>query len=186
MVNKNIRKPGTTLSPLPVVMVSSAAEGYRQNIITLAWAGTVCSDPPMVSISIRPGRYSHEIISKSKEFVINVPNKELLKATDYCGVTSGREVNKFEFLSLTPEAGKEVKAPLIAEAPLNIECKVKEIIPLGSHDLFLGEVAQVHINSTATTSKSVFDLEKSQAIVYGNGVYYQVGEYLDVYGHSQR
>ena len=128
-------KPGNMLYPLPVVMVSCQREGERPNIITVAWAGTVCSDPAMVSISVRKERYSYEIIRDTREFVINLVTERLAFATDFCGVRSGREVDKFQRMQLTPLASAKVGPPGIAESPLNLECRVKEILPLGSHDL---------------------------------------------------
>lgn len=128
--------------PNPAVMVS-CSNGNKDNIITLAWVGTVCSNPPLISISIRPPRYSHELISASKEFVINIPNEKMIKACDFCGTKSGRNIDKFKELGLTKEKGFIVNAPLIKECPINIECKVKEIIHLGTHDMFIGEVVSL-------------------------------------------
>jgi flavin reductase (DIM6/NTAB) family NADH-FMN oxidoreductase RutF len=179
------RKPETILAPVPVVMVSCEAPGFRKNIITIAWAGTICSGPPMLSISIRPERYSYAIIRESMEFVVNLPNRELLAATDYCGSISGREVDKFKAAGLTPGDAKIVKAPLIKEAPLNIECRVKQIVPLGTHDLFIAEVVQIHVNEDLPDQKGAPDLTKMEAICYGNGSYYQVGTYLNQYGFAR-
>jgi flavin reductase (DIM6/NTAB) family NADH-FMN oxidoreductase RutF len=184
---KKVEKAATTiLAPVPVVMVSCEAAGFRKNIITLAWVGNVCSDPPMVSISIRPERYSHAIISASKDFVINVPNSALLPATDYCGVVSGREVDKYSQTGLTAVPGKLVQAPLIAEAPLNIECRVKQIISLGAHDLFIAEVLLAHVNEDFLNEKAQLDLNKMQGVAYGNGNYYEVGPSLGYYGYSKQ
>lgn len=136
-MGKQLWKPGNMLYPLPVVMVSLADRDGRPNIITLAWVGTVCTNPPMVSISVRPERYSYPILKETGEFVINLTTKELAFATDYCGVKSGRDVDKFKEMGLTPIPASEVKAPMIKESPVNIECKVRQILPLGSHDMFL-------------------------------------------------
>ena len=141
---KQLWKPGNMLYPLPVVMVSLADRDGRPNIITLAWVGTVCTNPPMVSISVRPERYSYPILKETGEFVINLTTKELAFATDYCGVKSGRDVDKFKEMGLTPIPASEVKAPMIKESPVNIECKVRQILPLGSHDMFLADVVAVH------------------------------------------
>ena len=143
-MGKQLWKPGNMLYPLPVVMVSLADRDGRPNIITLAWVGTVCTNPPMVSISVRPERYSYPILKESGEFVINLTTKELAFATDYCGVKSGRDVDKFKEMGLTPIPASEVKAPMIKESPVNIECKVRQILPLGSHDMFLADVVAVH------------------------------------------
>lgn len=184
---KKVEKAATAiLAPVPVVMVSCEAAGFRRNIITLAWVGTICSDPPLVSISIRPERYSHAIISESKDFVINVPSSAMLQVTDYCGAVSGREVDKYSQTGLTAVPGKLVKAPLIEEAPLNIECRVKQIIPLGTHDLFIAEVLLAHVNGDYLNEKEQLDLDKMQGVVYGSGRYYEVGRALGYYGYSQR
>lgn len=142
-MGKQLWKPGNMLYPLPVVMVSLADRDDRSNIITLAWVGTVCTNPPMVSISVRPERYSYPILKETGEFVINLTTKELAFATDYCGVKSGRDVDKFKEMGLTPIPASEVKAPMIKESPVNIECKVRQILPLGSHDMFLADVVAV-------------------------------------------
>ena len=144
-MGKQLWKPGNMLYPLPVVMVSLADRDGRPNIITLAWVGTVCTNPPMVSISVRPERYSYPILKESGEFVINLTTKELAFATDYCGVKSGRDVDKFKEMGLTPIPASEVKAPMIKESPVNIECKVRQILPLGSHDMFLAEIVAVDV-----------------------------------------
>ena len=136
-MSKEYWKPGNMLYPVPAVMVSCGREGEKPNIITVAWAGTICSDPAMVSISVRKERYSHDIIKETGEFVINLVNKRLVRATDYCGVKSGRDVDKFAQTRLTPQASRYVKAPGIEESPVNIECKVTEVKELGSHDMFL-------------------------------------------------
>ena len=176
----------TILAPVPVVLVSCEAPGFRRNIITLAWVGNVCSAPPLVSISIRPERYSYAIIRESKEFVINVPSSAMLRVTDYCGVVSGRDVDKFNQTGLTAISASLVKAPLIEEAPLNIECRLKQVIPLGVHDLFIAEVLLAHVNEDCLNEKEQPDLEKMQGVVYGNGNYYRVERSLGYHGYSQR
>ena len=139
-------KPGNMLYPVPAVMISCKRPEERPNIITVAWAGTICSDPAMVSISVRKERYSYDIIKETGEFVINLTTNDLTFATDYCGVKSGREVDKFKEMHLTPCESKTIAAPGIAESPVSIECKVKQIIELGSHDMFLAEVFAVSVN----------------------------------------
>ena len=143
-MGKELWKPGNMLYPLPAVMVSLADQEGHPNIITLAWVGTVCTNPPMVSISVRPERYSYPILKETGEFVINLTTKELVYATDYCGVRSGRDVDKFKEMKLTAVPASVVKAPMIGESPVNIECKVRQIMPLGSHDMFLADVVAVH------------------------------------------
>ena len=181
---KQLWKPGNMLYPLPVVMVSVADKEGRNNIITIAWAGTICSNPPMVSISVRPERYSYDIIKETGEFVINLTTKDLTFATDYCGVKSGRDVDKFKEMGLTALPGKEVKAPLIAESPVNIECKVTQEIPLGSHDMFLAEVVAVHVDEKYMDEKGKFRLDKAEPIAYSHGDYLATGELLGTFGYS--
>ena len=160
-MKKSIGKP-ERLYPNPVVMVS-CSDGTKDNIITLAWVGTVCSNPPMISISIRPSRYSHEFISASMEFVINIPEEKMLKACDFCGTNSGRDIDKFKKLDLTKEKGFIVNAPLIKECPINIECKVRQIIHLGTHDMFIGEVLSVNADEEIIYSDNDIDFEKVNA-----------------------
>ncbi|MBR3824469.1 MAG: flavin reductase family protein [Lachnospiraceae bacterium] len=181
---KQLWKPGNMLYPLPVVMVSVADKEGRNNIITIAWAGTICSNPPMVSISVRPERYSYDIIKETGEFVINLTTKDLTFATDYCGVKSGRDVDKFKEMGLTALPGKEVKAPLIAESPVNIECKVTQVIPLGSHDMFLAEVVAVHVDEKYMDENGKFHLDKAEPIAYSHGAYLSTGELLGTFGYS--
>ena len=151
--------------PNPAVMVS-CSYGNRDNIITIAWAGTVCSNPPMISISIRPSRYSHEIISASKEFVINIPNEEMIVACDFCGTNSGRDIDKFKELGLTKEKGFIVSSPIIKECPINIECKVKQIIHLGTHDMFIGEVVSVDADEEVVYPDGEIDYERIGMLSY--------------------
>jgi flavin reductase (DIM6/NTAB) family NADH-FMN oxidoreductase RutF len=140
---KTRKKPSTYLYPVPVVLVTCGVE--KPNVITLAWVGTVCSDPPMVAIAVRPARHSHQLIEETGEFVVNIPGQDLLEVTDHCGQVSGRDVDKFTEFGLTPEPAAEVKVPLIAECHVNIECRVAQKLELGAHDLFLGEVVAVHV-----------------------------------------
>jgi flavin reductase (DIM6/NTAB) family NADH-FMN oxidoreductase RutF len=183
-MSKQLWKPGNMLYPLPVVMVSVADKEGKNNIITIAWAGTICSNPPMVSISVRPERYSYDIIKETGEFVINLTTKDLTYATDYCGVKSGRDVDKFKEMGLTALPGKEVKAPLIAESPVNIECKVTQVIPLGSHDMFLAEVVAVHVDEKYMDENGKFHLDKAEPIAYSHGAYLATGELLGTFGYS--
>lgn len=185
-MSKELWKPGNMLYPLPVVMVSVADRDGRPNIITVAWAGTVCTNPPMLSISVRPERYSYPILKETGEFVLNLTTRKLAFATDYCGVKSGRDVDKFKELGLTPLKAEHVGAPLIAESPVNIECKVREILPLGSHHMFLADVVAVHADEKYMDEKHKFHLEKAEPIVYSHGAYLVCGEQLGTFGYSVR
>ena len=185
-MKKEIWKPGNMLYPLPVVMVSVADKNGKNNIITIAWAGTICTNPPMVSISVRPERYSYEILKETGEFVINLTTKDLAFATDYCGVKSGRDVDKFKEMKLTAQPAEHVKAPLIGESPVNIECRVTQILPLGSHDLFLAEVLAIHADEKYMDEKHKFHLERAEPIVYSHGSYLSCGEQLGTFGYSVR
>lgn len=185
-MSKQIWKPGNMLYPLPVVMVSVADKEEKQNIITIAWTGTICSDPPMVSISVRPERYSYHMIKETGEFVINLTTKELAFATDYCGVKSGRDVDKFAAMQLTPVRGEKVKAPLIAESPVNLECKVTEVKHLGTHDMFMAEVVCVHADEKYMDEQNRFHLEMADPIVYSHGTYMTTGEKIGTFGYSVR
>lgn len=184
MNQRQILKPGNMLYPLPVVMVSVADRAGNPNIVTIAWAGTVCSDPPMVSVSVRPERYSHHMIKETGEFVINLTTKELAFATDYCGVKSGRDVDKFKEMRLTSVPAEVVAAPMIGESPVNIECKVTEVKKLGSHDMFLARVVAVHADEKYMDEKNRFDLMRAKPIVYSHGAYFTCGEQLGTFGYS--
>ena len=183
-MSKQSWKPGNMLYPLPVVMVSAADKEGRDDIITVAWTGTVCTNPPMVSISIRPERYSYHMIRETGEFVINLTTEELAFATDYCGVKSGRDVDKFKETGLTREKAEKVKAPMIAEAPVSIECKVKEIRELGSHHMFIAQVAAVHADEKYMDEKNRLDLNRARPIVYSHGEYLGTGKKLGTFGYS--
>lgn len=181
---KELWKPGNMLYPLPVVMVSVAGLHGEKNIITIAWAGTICSDPPMVSISVRPERYSYKLLKETGEFVINLTTKDLVYATDYCGVKSGRDIDKFKEMNLTAIPGEVVKAPLIAESPVNIECKVTEVKSLGTHDMFIAEVVAVHADEKYMDENHKFHLESAEPIVYSHGAYLETGKQLGTFGFS--
>ena len=177
-------KPGNMLYPVPAVMVSCARKGEKPNIITVAWAGTVCSSPAMLSIAVRKERYSHAIISETKEFVVNLVTKKLTFATDYCGVKSGRDVDKFKEMHLTPQESQNVCAPGIAESPVNIECRVVDVKPLGSHDLFIAEVVGVTVDDSYMASKNVFHLNGAGLVAYSHGEYYELGKKIGRFGYS--
>ena len=183
-MEKESFKPGNMLYPVPAVLVSVADKEGKPNVFTVAWTGTVCSDPPMVSISVRPERYSHDMIEETGEFVINLTNRELAYATDYCGVKSGRDTDKIKDMKLTLLKGKEVKAPLIGESPVNIECKVTQVIELGSHDMFLAEVTAVLADEKYMDETGKFDLNKTDLIAYSHGQYFTLGDYVGKFGYS--
>lgn len=172
------------LYPVPPVMVSCQRSGEKPNIITVAWAGTVCTSPAMVSISVRPERYSYDIIKETGEFVINLTTRELAYATDFCGVKSGRDMDKYKEAHLTPLPSKEIQAPGIEESPVNIECKVKQILELGSHHMFVGEVVSVTIDDRYMDEKGKFHLSKADLITYSHGEYYGLGKLLGTFGYS--
>jgi flavin reductase (DIM6/NTAB) family NADH-FMN oxidoreductase RutF len=186
-MTKRAFKPGTMIYPLPAVLVScgNAAEGF--NIITIAWTGTLCSDPPMCYISVRPERYSYGLIKKSGEYVINLTTRRLVHATDWCGVKSGRQVDKFKELGLTPLEAQKVSAPLIGESPLNIECRVRQILPLGSHDMFISEVAAVNAEESLINRRNgAFRFSHADPICFAHGRYFALGRLLGTFGFSVR
>ena len=172
------------LYPLPVVMVSCTLPGERPNIITVAWTGTICSDPAMVSISVRKSRYSHHIIKESGEFVINLTDESLVRAADYCGVKSGKDIDKFKECHLTELKSEKVAAPGIAESPVCIECRVKEIKELGSHDMFIAEVVSVSVDDRYMNKNGKFELADAKPVVYSHGEYYLTGKKLGGFGFS--
>lgn len=181
---KQFWKPGNMLYPVPPVMVSCARENEKPNIITVAWAGTINTNKPMLSISVRPERYSYDIIKETGEFVVNLTTKDLVFATDYCGVRSGRDVDKFKELRLTPCESQVVKAPGIAESPVNIECKVVEIKEMGSHHMFIAEVVGVQVDDKYMDEKGKFHLNSANLITYSHGEYYELGKKLGRFGYS--
>ncbi len=177
-------KPGNMIYPLPAVMVSCADQEGKSNIITVAWTGTVCTNPPMAYISVRPNRYSYHMIRETGEFVINLTTKDLAYATDFCGVRSGKEIDKFAEMKLTKEEASVVKAPMIGESPVNIECKVTEVKELGSHHMFLAEVVAVHVDDAYMDENQKFELGKAEPLAYSHGEYYSLGEMLGTFGYS--
>lgn len=185
-MSKQSWKPGNMLYPLPVVMVSCNRKGEKPNIVTVAWTGTICSDPAMVLISVRPERYSHDIIEETGEFVINLVTKDLTYATDYCGVRSGRDVDKFKEMNLTPLPSKMIDAVGIEESPVNIECKVVEVKKLGSHDMFIAEVVNVTVDDRYMDENNKFNLNDSDLVAYSHGEYFTLGEKIGTFGYSVR
>lgn len=182
-MSKQIWKPAVILNPVPVVMVTSSDE-KNDNVFTVAWTGTICSDPAMTYISVRKERFSYDIIKNSGEFCINLVPEELAFATDYCGVKSGRKEDKFKAMNLTKEKASNIKAPLIKECPVNIECKVTEIKELGSHDMFFAKVVAVNVDEKYIDEKGKFDLAKCNLISYSHGEYFRLGEKIGKFGFS--
>ncbi len=183
-MGKQIWKAGNMLYPLPAVLVSVADRAGSYNLFTVAWTGTVCSDPPMVSISVRPERYSHHMIEETGEFVINLTTETLAYAADYCGVKSGRDVDKWSAAHLTPVAAAHVKAPMVKESPVNIECRVTQKIRLGSHDMFLAEVLAVHADERYLDETGKFCLNDAKPLVYSHGRYFSIGREIGGFGYS--
>jgi flavin reductase (DIM6/NTAB) family NADH-FMN oxidoreductase RutF len=178
-------KPGTMVYPLPAVMVSCGVNPEEYNIITIAWTGTICSNPPMCYISVRPERHSYDIIKKSGEFVINLTTRSMAHATDWCGCRSGQKFNKWEEMNLTPGKAKLVKAPIINESPVNIECVVKQTINLGTHDMFIAEVVNIRVDDKyMVTENGRFDFESSNPLVYSHGGYFELGKKIGKFGFS--
>ncbi len=175
------------LYPLPAVLVSCGADESEYNVMTASWVGTICSDPAMCYVSIRPERHSYGIIKRTGEFVLNLTNEELAFATDWCGVRSGKNCNKFAEMHLTPQRGEKVAAPIILESPLSIECKVKQILPLGSHDMFIAEVVNVQADNRFIDAKTgEFRLADAKLIAYSHGHYHKLGDEIGHFGWSVR
>ncbi|MBR5110794.1 MAG: flavin reductase family protein [Clostridia bacterium] len=177
-------KPGTLLAPVPAVMVSCALPGQKPNIVTIAWAGTVNSEPPMCSVSVRKERFSHGIIRDSGEFVINLVGEAQLKATDFCGVKSGRDVDKFAACGLTPARVPGFTAPAVAECPLYLACRVTKMLELGSHDMFIGTVEQMGVKPEMMDGAGRIDFSKAKLAAYNHGNYYALGSALGFFGYS--
>lgn len=184
---KQVWRGGNMLYPLPVVMVSCANAAGEKDIVTVAWAGTVCTNPPMLSISVRPERFSYHIIRESGEFVVNLVGKRLARACDWCGVRSGADVDKWAEVCLTPAAASELElAPAIAESPVSIECSVRDVLELGSHHLFLADVRAVQVDEALLDAKGRLDLGRAGLVAYSHGEYLALGERLGTFGYSVR
>ena len=184
---KTVLPPHEALYPVPVVLVSCLDKASNEpNIITIAWCGVVCSTPPLISISIRPTRYSHKIISESMEFVVNIPKEEQLLLADSCGMKSGIDVNKFELCGFTAVPSTKISAPMIKECPVNIECRVKEVLKLGSHDMFISEVLGVHADSDLLTDNGNIDFSRARPFVYNQGEYWGIRKAIGAYGCSRK
>lgn len=185
-MGKQSWKPGNMLYPVPAVLVSCRDKEGKDNVLTVAWAGTICSDPVMLSISVRKERYSHPILKENGEFVVNLTTQALTYATDYCGVKSGRDEDKFKAAKLTKGEAEKINAPIIMESPVNLECKVQQVIELGSHDMFLAEVVNVQVSEEYMDEKGAFHLENADLLAYSHGKYYSLGEQLGTFGFSVR
>lgn len=182
---KTIWKPGTMVYPLPAIMVSCGSTPEEHNIITVSWVGTICTNPPMCYISVRPERHSYPIIKKTGEFVLNLTTEEMAYATDWCGVRSGKDYNKFSEMKLSAAKATAVEAPIIKESPLNIECRVKEVIALGSHDMFIADVVAVQADERFIVAETgQFDMQAAHLIAYSHGHYYKLGEEIGKFGWS--
>lgn len=177
-------KPGNMLYPIPAVLISVADKAGNKNLFTVAWTGTICSDPPMVSISVRKERYSYNMIKETGEFVINLTTKELCEAADYCGVKSGKDTDKWADMKLTPVDSLKVAAPSIAESPVSIECRVRECMELGTHDMFIADVVGVTVSDKYMDEKGKFSLIDAEPLAYSHGEYYLLGEKLGKFGYS--
>lgn len=182
-MSKRILKPSVALYPMPTVLVS-CGDLERPNIITIAWAGVCCSDPPTVSISMRPSRYSYGLIQQSKEFAINIPTVEQLDKVDFCGIVSGRDRDKFKECGFTARRASKIKPPLIAECPINLECTVTQIIPIGAHDMFLARIEVVHGESEVIDEKGRINASLAVPITFVTYQYYGLGDYLNAYGFT--
>ena len=178
-------KPGTMIYPLPAVLVSCGSTPEEYNLITISWTGTICSDPPMCYISVRPERHSYEIIKKNMEFVINLTTDNLARQTDWCGCRSGKKFDKWKEMNLTPGKARLVNAPTVVESPVNIECKVKEIIHLGTHDMFISEVVNVIAEESLIDNETGrFMLSEANTLVYNHGEYFKLGKRIGKFGWS--
>ncbi|GAT62839.1 flavin reductase family protein [Paludibacter jiangxiensis] len=183
--SKTLWKPGTMIYPLPAIMVSCGETVEEHNIITISWLGTICTNPPMCYISVRPERHSYPIIKRTGEFVLNLTTEDMAFATDWCGVRSGKDFNKFEEMKLTAGTASAVNAPIIKESPLNIECRVKEVLALGSHDMFIADVVSVQADERFIISETgQFDMKAANLIAYSHGHYYKLGEEIGKFGWS--
>lgn len=176
-------KPGNMIYPLPAVMVSCGDE-RQTNIITVAWTGTLCTNPPMTYISLRPSRYSYDLIKETGYFVVNLTTKKLVRATDFCGVRSGREKDKFKEMNLTPDYENETHCPMISESPVNIECKVSDIKILGSHHMFIADILNVYVDEKYLDGKGKFHLNQTDLIAYSHGAYFTLGQEIGTFGYS--
>lgn len=181
---KREMKPGNMVYPLPAALASCADKAGNTNLITVAWTGTICSDPAMLYISVRPERYSHHMLEETGEFVLNLTTEEIIRAVDTCGVKSGADVDKWKLTGLTPEKARVVGAPLVKESPVNIECRVFETKRLGSHDMYMAEVVAIDADDALFDAKGKFDLKRANLVAYSHGEYLKLGESIGTFGYS--
>ncbi len=184
IMSKLMWKPSTLLNPVPLVMVTSADKDGKPNIITLAWAGTINSEPPMISVSIRKERYSYNLIKDKGEFAVNLVTEQLVQAADFCGVKSGKDMDKFSTTGLTPEKASVISVPVIKESPVSLECVVKNILELGSHDMFIAEVVSVNVEEGLLDPNGKLELEKAGLVCYSHGKYWSLAKNLGFFGYS--
>ena len=180
---KRFLKGSVQLAPVPAVLVT-CADGETSDIVTVGWTGIVCTHPPMTYISIRPERYSYPLITQSGEFVINLTTKQLVKAVDFCGVRSGKDVDKFEVCKLTPEPCSKVSCPMLAESPLSLECKVVKELPLGTHNMLLAEIVAINVDEKLLAADGKLRLDKADLLAFAHGEYYELGQRLGSFGYS--
>ncbi len=185
-MSKQSWKPGNMLYPVPAVLVSLRDKEGNDNLITVAWAGTVCSDPAMISISVRKERFSHHILKETGVFVVNLTTRAIVKAVDYCGVKSGKDVDKYKETGLTKGEAEKINCPTVLESPVNIECKVTQVLELGSHDLFLAKVVNVQVEESLLNEKGTLKLDRADLVTYSHGEYFTLGEKLGSFGYSVR
>lgn len=183
-MTKQIWKPSTLLNPVPVVLVSCADSNGNNNVFTVAWAGTINTKPPMLSISVRKSRHSYQMIKETGEFVVNLTTEKLAFATDYCGVKSGKDIDKFKETKLTPMKAQNVCAPIIQECPVNLECKVEKIVELGSHDMFIANIVASHVDDALVDEEGKLNLDKANLICYSHGEYWSLNKSLGYFGYS--
>lgn len=182
---KKVQKPGTILYPIPVVMITCGEyDKGEKNILTVSWTGTINTEPPMAYISVRPGRYSYDIIKRTGEFVINITTKELAFQTDYCGTNSGKNIDKFKELGITAEKASSLNCAVIKESPINIECKVKNIVELGTHHMFISDIVFTMVDEKCIDEKGKLNFDNILPICYSNREYYALGEYIGKFGYS--
>lgn len=184
-MTKIMQEPGTVLFPVPAVLVS-CGEGSSANVITLAWVGTLCSEPPLIGIGVRPSRHSHGLIKKYGEFVVNIPRADQVRWVDHCGTVSGRDEDKWATCGFSRTPASELQVPLIAECPVNIECELRETISLGTHSLFIGEVVAVHVEGDILDDNGRLDAVRAEPFAYLNGAYHRIGDLIGTFGFSKR
>lgn len=185
-MKKIIWPPGTHLAPVPVVLVGTGGHGFADNLLTVAWTGIVCSDPPMLSVSVRPERFSYRALRETGEFTVNIPTARMASDTDWCGVVSGRDHDKFAERHLTPLKASKIEAPLVGECPLSLECRTRQVLELGAHHLFLADILAVQVSEEFLDPSGRLDLEKNGLLAYVHGHYFGLGRCIGHFGFSVR